>query len=107
MEVKVFGKLMSSRRNTKSAESFSSILSSAFPPQIVSVHLDSKDALEKAIQDYSWSEKKDFTFNPLERISGLHPSSSSEVIGLLNAQTDLNDYLFNERKKDFFQFFGI
>ncbi len=106
MDVKVFGKIMSSRRNTKSTESFSSILSSAFPPQIVSVHFDSKEELDKSIRDYSWNEKKSFLFDPLKRFPDLHPSSSLKSIELLHAQMDLSEYLFKKRKSDFFEFLG-
>lgn len=106
MEIKVFGKLMGSQPNTKSAESFSSILSSAFPPQIVSVHMPSKEELEEAIRNYSWNEKKNFSFNPLERFPNLHPSSSLDEIEALQAQIDLSEYLFKKRKADFFTFLG-
>ena len=106
MEIRVFGKLMSSLRNTKAEESFSSILSSAFPPQIVSVHFSSEEELEKTIRDYSWIEKKDFSFNPLERFPDLHPSSSLRDIETLHAQMDLSSYLLKKRKADFFKFLG-
>ena len=106
MEVKFNGRLMSSRKSVKDKKEFSSILASAFPPQIVSVHFETKEDLEAAICAHSWREEKDFSFNALERIPNLDPSSSLELIETLNSQIDLNLFLFEERKRIFLEFLG-
>lgn len=106
MEIKFNGQLMSSRKSVKDEKEFSSVLASAFPPQIVSVHFETKEDLEGAICDYLWREEKDFSFNALERIPNLDPSSSLELIETLNSQIDLNLFLFEERKRVFLEFLG-
>lgn len=106
MEVKIFGSLTSSTDNTKSVEDFSSILASAFPPKIVSISPKTKEDLEKMIRNYSWKEEKSFSFNPLEQIPGLHPSSSLEAIEELYSSLNLSSYLFEERKIEFLKFLG-
>lgn len=106
MEVRVAGSLMSSRRNRKTLEDFRSVLSSAFPPEVVSVHFDNPEKLESAIRQYNWKEEKNFSFDPLKRFPDIHPSSSLAEIELLQASLDLSEYLMQRRKEAFLKFMG-
>lgn len=106
MEVRVAGCLMSSQKNRKTLEDFLSVLSSAFPPEVVSAHFDTSEKLESAIRQYDWKEEKNFSFDPLKRFPDIHPNSSLAGIELLQASLDLSEYLMQRRKEAFLRFMG-
>ena len=106
MEIRVAGELMSSRRNRKTLEDFLSVLSSAFPPEVVSAHFATSEKLESAIRQYGWKEEKNFSFDPLKRFPDIHPNSSLAEIELLQASLDLSGYLMQRRKDRFLKFMG-